>query len=155
MKHRIVDTMSSSTADALGLSRAILCNDGLLKKLDELDRTSEFYKTLIEHTKLLLKSIFELTTVHKVFGDTFAAIASREQQRKASEAFSKFGEAHRQIDKHAQSLLKSIKPMISDLNTYLTKAIPDTRLTIKKYADIKFEYLVNFEFFLLFVSFMC
>lgn len=26
MKHRIVDTMSSTTADALGLSRAILCN---------------------------------------------------------------------------------------------------------------------------------
>ena len=33
--------------------------------------------------------------------------------------------------------------MISDLNTYLTKAIPDTRLTIKKYADAKFEYLVS------------
>ncbi len=33
--------------------------------------------------------------------------------------------------------------MISDLNTYLTKAIPDTRLTIKKYADAKFEYLVG------------
>jgi hypothetical protein len=26
IKHRIVDNMSSSTADALGLSRAILCN---------------------------------------------------------------------------------------------------------------------------------
>lgn len=31
--------------------------------------------------------------------------------------------------------------MISDLNTYLSKAIPDTKLTIQKYADIKFEYL--------------
>jgi len=27
------------------------------------------------------------------------------------------------------------------LETYLKKAIPDTKLTIKKYADIKFEYL--------------
>jgi hypothetical protein len=26
MKHRIVEGMSSTTADALGLSRAILCN---------------------------------------------------------------------------------------------------------------------------------
>ena len=34
--------------------------------------------------------------------------------------------------------------MLSDLNTYLTKAIPDTKLTIQKYADIKFEYLVIF-----------
>ncbi len=34
--------------------------------------------------------------------------------------------------------------MIADLNTYLTKAIPDTKLTIEKYADAKFEYLVRF-----------
>ncbi len=33
--------------------------------------------------------------------------------------------------------------MISDLNTYLTKAVPDTRLTVKKYLDAKFEYLVG------------
>merc|ERR1719495_1061445 len=31
--------------------------------------------------------------------------------------------------------------MISDLNTYLHKAVPDTRLTVKKYLDAKFEYL--------------
>ncbi|GCB73053.1 hypothetical protein scyTo_0002321, partial [Scyliorhinus torazame] len=31
--------------------------------------------------------------------------------------------------------------MLSDLNTYLHKAIPDTKLTIKKYLDVKFEYL--------------
>ncbi len=36
----------------------------------------------------------------------------------------------------------SILQMLSDLNTYLNKAIPDTKLTIKKYADVKFEYLV-------------
>ena len=33
--------------------------------------------------------------------------------------------------------------MVADLKTYLTKAIPDTRLTIEKYADAKFEYLVS------------
>lgn len=27
------------------------------------------------------------------------------------------------------------------MGTYLYKAIPDTRLTVKKYADAKFEYL--------------
>lgn len=31
--------------------------------------------------------------------------------------------------------------MLSDLGTYLTKAIPDTKLTIRKYADAKFAYL--------------
>ncbi len=34
MKHRIVETMSSTTADALGLSRAILCN-GKERKLNK------------------------------------------------------------------------------------------------------------------------
>ena len=33
--------------------------------------------------------------------------------------------------------------MIADLNTFLNKAVPDTRLTIKKYLDAKFEYLVR------------
>ena len=37
----------------------------------------------------------------------------------------------------------SLFQMISDLNTYLHKAVPDTRLTIKKYLDGKFEYLVS------------
>lgn len=31
--------------------------------------------------------------------------------------------------------------ILSDLGTYLHKAIPDTRLTIRRYADTKFEYL--------------
>lgn len=31
--------------------------------------------------------------------------------------------------------------MLSDLGTYLTKAIPDTKLTIRRYADAKFAYL--------------
>lgn len=111
MKHRVVENMSSTTADALGLSRAILCNDGLLKKMDELERTGDLYKGLMEHTKILLKSIFELSTTHKAFGDLFASIGSREQQISASEAFFKFGEAHRQIDKYAHSLMKTIKPV--------------------------------------------
>lgn len=44
VKHKLVESMSTATADALGLSRAILCNDGLIKKLDELERTSDLYK---------------------------------------------------------------------------------------------------------------
>ncbi|NXT68908.1 PICK1 protein, partial [Chaetops frenatus] len=61
----------------------------------------------------------------------------------ASEAFVKFSDAHRNIEKFGIHLLKTIKPMLTDLNTYLNKAIPDTRLTIKKYLDVKFEYLVS------------
>ncbi|XP_042201058.1 PRKCA-binding protein [Callorhinchus milii] len=141
VKHRLVENLSSGTADALGLSRAILCNDGLVKKLEELERTAELYKGLMEHTKRLLRAFFELSQTHRAFGDVFSVIGVREPQPAASEAFVKFAEAHRSIEKFGIRLLKTVKPMLSDLNTYLNKAIPDTKLTIKKYLDVKFEYL--------------
>jgi hypothetical protein len=31
--------------------------------------------------------------------------------------------------------------MLNDLHTYLMKAVPDTKLTIKKYQNSKFEFL--------------
>lgn len=45
------------------------------------------------------------------------------------------------MEKFGVTMLKALKPILSDLGTYLNKAIPDTRLTISKYADAKFEYL--------------
>ncbi|XP_026201809.1 PRKCA-binding protein [Anabas testudineus] len=141
VKHRLVENMSSGTADALGLSRAILCNDGLVKRLEELEKTAELYKGLMEHTKRLLRAFFELSQTHRAFGDVFSVIGVREPQSAASEAFVKFADAHRSIEKYGIQLLKTIKPMLHDLNTYLHKAIPDTKLTIRKYLDVKFEYL--------------
>ncbi|XP_071465592.1 PRKCA-binding protein isoform X7 [Marmota flaviventris] len=94
--------------------------DGLVKRLEELERTAELYKA---------------------FGDVFSVIGVREPQPAASEAFVKFADAHRSMEKFGVRLLKTIKPMLTDLNTYLNKAIPDTRLTIRKYLDVKFEYL--------------
>ena len=55
VKHKLVETMSTTTADALGLSRAILCNDGLIKKLDELERTSDLYKGNFFKFNLIVK----------------------------------------------------------------------------------------------------
>lgn len=56
--------MSSSTADALGLSRAILCNDTLVKKMQELQHTELMYRGLVDHCKRMLqvKFFFELKT---------------------------------------------------------------------------------------------
>ncbi|XP_014673056.1 PREDICTED: PRKCA-binding protein-like [Priapulus caudatus] len=70
-----------------------------------------------------------------------SAIGVREPQPNASEAFTQFGDAHRTMEKFGIKLLKTVKPMLADLSTYLNKAVPDTKLTIKKYADAKFEYL--------------
>lgn len=60
MKHRLVEKMSSSTADTLGLSRAILCNDSLVKRLQELERTESMYKGLVEHAKRYVQCTFHL-----------------------------------------------------------------------------------------------
>ncbi|KAK2121587.1 PRKCA-binding protein [Saguinus oedipus] len=98
---------------------------------------------MTEHTKNLLRAFYELSQTHRAFGDVFSVIGVREPQPAASEAFVKFADAHRSIEKFGIRLLKTVKPMLTDLNTYLNKAIPDTRLTIKKYLDVKFEYLVS------------
>ncbi|XP_038218036.1 PRKCA-binding protein isoform X2 [Zerene cesonia] len=141
MKHRLVENMSSGTADALGLSRAILCNDTLVAKLNEMRDTEATYKRLVELAKRMLKSYFDLLQTFKSLGDIFAGIGVREPQARASEAFSKFGQYHRSLERDGIKMLKTLKPILADMGTYLHKAIPDTKLTIRKYADTKFEYL--------------
>lgn len=141
LKHQMVENMSTSTADALGLSRAILCNDSLVRKLEELERTEFMYKGLVDHTKRVLRGYFDLLMICKDFGDIFCTIGVREPQKTANKAFCEFGEYHRQMEKYGIKMLKATKPILQDLGTYITKAIPDTKLTIKKYADVKFEYL--------------
>ncbi|XP_037094073.1 PRKCA-binding protein-like [Pollicipes pollicipes] len=141
VKHRLVENMSGATADALGLSRAILCNDAMVKRLEELERTENMYHGVVDHLRKVLKAFFELCRVHKAFGDTFSVIGAREPQPRASEVFTSFGDAHRIMEKNGVRLLRTLKPILSDLGTYLHKAIPDTKLTIKKYLDVKFEYL--------------
>ncbi|RWS10450.1 PRKCA-binding protein-like protein [Dinothrombium tinctorium] len=141
VKHRIVENMSSTTADALGLSRAILCNDSLVKKLDELEKVECMFKGIVDHGRHMLKAYLDMCYVYKAFGDVFAEIGVREPQPQASETFTKFGEIHRNIEKKGIEMIHAVKPMLSDLNTFLNKAVPDTKLTIRKYADVKFEYL--------------
>ncbi|XP_065579662.1 PRKCA-binding protein-like isoform X3 [Artemia franciscana] len=141
MKHKVVENMSSSTADALGLSRAILCNDTLIKKFDELNHLESLYKHLVEQIRRVLRSTFDLLQVFKEFGDIFSKMGVKELQQRASESFTKFGEAHRTLWKLGIQSLKTLKPILTDIGTFLHKAIPDIRLTIKKYADVKFEYL--------------
>lgn len=141
MKHRFVESLSSSTADTLGLSRAILCNDSLVKRLQELQATEQMYRGMVEHAKRMLKAHFDVLQTYQAFGNAFAGISVREPQPRASEAFRLFGEVHRNMERDGVKMLKAVKPVLSDLGTYLLKAIPDTKLTIRRYADAKFAYL--------------
>lgn len=106
-----------------------------------MEQTGAVYKGLIIHVKKLLKSYFNICKSHKKFGEIFNEISIREPLTSGSIAFKKFSLAHVAFEKSGFQLLKQLKPMLSDLNTYLNKAIPDTKMTIKKYADAKFEYL--------------
>lgn len=45
------------------------------------------------------------------FGDVFSVIGVREPQAAASEAFVKFADAHRSMEKFGIKLLKTIKPV--------------------------------------------
>lgn len=141
IKHRITDCISSSTADALGLSRAILCNDNLVKRLEELERNEIMYSEIHERIRNSFRSFYELNCVYREFGNVFAEIGCHEKQPEAGEAFRKFGELHRVIEKYGVEMLNNIRMVLGNLNTYIHKAIPDTKLTIKKYEDVKFEYL--------------
>lgn len=141
LKHRIVDNMSSNTADTLGLSRAILCNDSLVKRLEELEGTEMMYKGLVEHARRMLKAYYDVLQTYRSFGDCFMRISTREPQLRASEAFRMFGDLHRNLEKDGLEVIKKIKPILDDLGTYLHKAIPDTKLTVRRYMDAKFTYL--------------
>ena len=118
----------------------ILFSDGLVKKLNELERTADMYNGLMEHTRKLIKGFFDLSQSHRglipftlisqrrfftgscgmfaswccsisAFGDVFASIGVREPQPNASEAFTQFGEAHREIERYAVKMLKTVKPV--------------------------------------------
>lgn len=57
--------MGSATADALGLSRAILCNDALVQRLMALQRTENLYRGLVAHANATLHSFFNLIQIYK------------------------------------------------------------------------------------------
>lgn len=141
IKHRLVENMSSKTADALGLSRAILCNDSLVKRLKELEGTELMYRGLVDHCKRVLKAYFNVFQIIQAFGTEFCSMSIREPQPTASEAYRAFGDMHRGLEKEGIQMIKALKPVIANFGTYLNKAIPDTKLTVRKYADSKFAYL--------------
>lgn len=141
MKHRVVEGLSVTTADNLGLSRAMLCNDSLVKRLQELQATESMYRGLVDHARRMLKAHFEVLQTYSQFATVFAAISVREPQTRASEAFRLYAEMHRQLERDGIKMLKRVKPVLGDLGTYLNKAIPDTKLTVRRYANAKFSYL--------------
>lgn len=57
--------MSATTADSLGMSRAILVNDSLVKRLQQLDDMEQSYRHLVDHTERVLRAFYALTQCFK------------------------------------------------------------------------------------------
>lgn len=66
---------------------------------------SQFISASVSYILVIWKSILP------AFGDVFSVIGVREPQAAASEAFVKFADAHRNIEKYGIQLLKTIKPV--------------------------------------------
>ncbi|TKR60922.1 hypothetical protein L596_028103 [Steinernema carpocapsae] len=133
--------MNSETADALGLSRAILCKDLLVQKMKNLEKNAALHQKIIDQAKALYNLYSHMSQTQKTFGDILCEMASREANAAASASFNRFGEFHRNLHRIQQSKLAHLDTIIRDLVTYVDKAVPDTKLTVKKYLDVKFEYL--------------
>lgn len=80
--------MGSTTADALGLSRAILCNDALVQRLNALQRTENLYRGLVSHAKATLHTFFDLTQIYK--GKYIQFYHTREISNKIFSTMSKY-----------------------------------------------------------------
>ncbi|CAI5447007.1 unnamed protein product [Caenorhabditis angaria] len=141
VKHKIVEFMDQDSADALGLSRAILCNDPLAAKEKILEENSEFYRHLVAYFGDMFQYQERIAECQKEFGSIFCDLAAHEKQQTANEAFSAFGDRHRLISKKQSESTIQLQKMVSDLQVYIDHVVPDTRLTIKKYLDVKYEYL--------------
>jgi PRKCA-binding protein len=140
-KHRIVDAIDDATADALGLSRAILCNDVLSKLQQRLANNQQFYKELIKKTEEMLSSYQSMAETQTVIGCIFAEIGTKEVEEEAKKEFGELGIAHKHLGKEHSGMVTRLEESIRALKSHAEAAIPDVRQTLAKYLDAKYEYL--------------
>lgn len=57
--------MSVTAADFFGMSRAIIVNDKLVKRLQQLDVLEQSYRQLVEHTERVIRAFGALTRSFK------------------------------------------------------------------------------------------
>ena len=53
-----------------------MCNDSLVKKLEELERTEEMYSGLVDHSRRVLMGYFDLVRVSKVILASYSHLIS-------------------------------------------------------------------------------
>lgn len=64
-KQRLVENISSTVADCLCLSRAVIEDDDLVKRLQHLENLEETYRSLVDHLEHVLEAFYDLTQCYK------------------------------------------------------------------------------------------
>uniref|UniRef100_A0AC35U7Y7 PRKCA-binding protein n=1 Tax=Rhabditophanes sp. KR3021 TaxID=114890 RepID=A0AC35U7Y7_9BILA len=141
IKHRIVEFLDSETADALGLSRAILCNDLLLQSLQKMEHNTVFYDKLVSTLNCMTKNSYGIAKAQSKISTSFCEIAAKTNNSVANNLYTAFGEGNKNMIKVNQNMGDKIAIIEESLKNYGEKAIPDTKEALKRYLDAKFEYL--------------
>ncbi|KAF1741536.1 hypothetical protein MXB_5686, partial [Myxobolus squamalis] len=74
-------------------------------------------------------------------GDTFSEISCHHTIESSRQSYQLIAVSHRFFGDSNKKLSEEINIIIDKIDTFITKAIPDTKLTLNKYLDAKFEYL--------------
>ncbi|CAG5110290.1 Oidioi.mRNA.OKI2018_I69.chr2.g4704.t1.cds [Oikopleura dioica] len=138
MKHKIIEGMEPTTADALGISRAVLCNDSLVRKLDDLSQKAKLAKGIVLRTIRSMKILQARIKGHDQMAAAFKSIAGRDSNHQSYLDLAKIHEVMRTADRE---LIDETKQVVSDIIVFTDTIVPDAKMTVKKYADAKFEYL--------------
>ena len=71
--------------------------------------------------------MLSLADVYRSMAGVFGEVGVHSPFPSASETFVAVGHAHRDLERVSVSIVRTIRPMMSDLGTFLNQAIPDIR----------------------------
>uniref|UniRef100_A0A914I9E0 AH domain-containing protein n=1 Tax=Globodera rostochiensis TaxID=31243 RepID=A0A914I9E0_GLORO len=147
-KHRLVDSMDDATADALGLSRAILCNDVLAQLRSRLDHKEQFYRALVKKAEETVRCYQQMASTQTAIGAVLAEIHARERPLSddGTDGIGRMAElanAHKTFGKEHWALAQSVGELVQALQGHANAAIPDARQSLNRYSDAKYEYLAH------------
>lgn len=74
-------------------------------------------------------------------GYIFSDISCHDTNDTAQDSFRLVAESHQFFGLSTEKLVQDMDRVIEKIQTFITKIIPDTKVTLKKYLDNKFEYL--------------
>ncbi|KII68030.1 PRKCA-binding protein [Thelohanellus kitauei] len=141
LKHKFVENVSMDTADALGLSRAVLSNDRTTHKVIELEKIGKVLKELKTYLVDQVAKLKNISKSYKGISDVFSEMMCHETSNNTIASFRLVSDSHQTFYNSTETLINEMDRILEKIHVFLTQIIPDTKLTLKKYLNLKFEYL--------------